>query len=98
LVVDANNRISNVGSDSVEYIRYYRTGNIGNYSDYRYEYGLDDSFSLSSEHVNTSNLKNYGFVSSTYNSYFSDYQITMFLILIGSFLFAMMFLNLRRSL
>lgn len=98
LETDESGRVVSVDDSDVEFIRYYRTTNIGNDNNYRYLYGVDDSFSLSSEHVNTSNLKNYGFSSSTYSSYYSDYQITMFLILIGSFLFAMMFLNLRRSL
>lgn len=77
---------------SVEYIRYYRTSTL---NEYNYDYGTDSSFSLSSSHINTSNIDSYGFSSSVHNQYYHEYIIRGLLILIVAFVFCKFLLSSR---
>lgn len=82
------------GSD-VQYLRYYRFGSGTSYQ-YTYEYGTDSTFSLTPFHMCTSNIKNFGFSSSTYQDYKYMYNGTCFMVFVGSILFVILISQLRR--
>lgn len=86
-----NNVVSS--SDPVEYIRYYREGNYG---DYQYEYGSDPNFSLFSAFINTSNINTYGFSSSVHNAYYFNFVVQSLLIFILALVFSKFLLGTRR--
>lgn len=77
------NRVQSVGS--VEYIRYYRPNNTG---DWIYDYGTDSSFSLTSSYINTSNIDSYGFSSSVFSAYYNEHVLRYLLLFILALVFA----------
>lgn len=90
--LELNNNVVR-SSDPVEYIRYYRESNYG---EYKYEYGSDPNFSLSSAFVNTSNINTYGFSSSVHNTYYFEFVVQSLLIFILAFVFSKFLLGTRR--
>lgn len=81
------------GTD-IEYIRYYRSGNVGN--SYLYRYGTDKNFKLNlNDYIVTSNI-NIGMTSSVYSDYRTNFNITYLLVIGVSLLFANMLTNFRR--
>lgn len=93
---NGKNGVVSVGDSSVEYIRYYRIDGSSYGSNYDYLYGVDSSFSLSSDYICTSNIEGFGFRSSTYEGYRTAYDNSIYLMVIGSFLMTLMIITLRR--
>ena len=88
---------SSVISDSlVEYIHYFRDGDIYN-SEYKYQYGTDSDFLLNSDSVNTSNIDGYGFKSPIFSTFEYENNVLNFFIFILGFLFILVLVRLRRS-
>ena len=87
---------STVTGSDIEYLRYYRAGSTGSYA-YTYEYGTDNSFSLTPSHMCTSNIKNFGFASSTYQEYKHYYDYSCFIVFAGSILFVILIQQLRKG-
>lgn len=83
-----------VSGTDIEYIRYYRTDN---YNSYTYQYGTDISFALNADNLCTSNIENYGFRSSAYDSFKLNDNVNKALVFIVAFLFVLMILRLRRD-
>lgn len=84
-----------VSGSEVQYLRYYRAGSGVSYQ-YTYQYGTDTSFKLTPSHMCTSNIKNFGFSSSTYQDYKYMYNGTCFMVFVGSVLFVVLISHLRR--
>ena len=82
------------GSD-VQYLRYYRDGSGTSYQ-YTYQYGTDSSFNLTPSHICTSNIRNFGFSSSTYQEYKHYYDYSCFIVFVGSVLLVFLISELRR--
>ena len=87
---------STVSGSDVQYLRYYRTG-TGTNNQYTYQYGTDSTFKLTPEHMCTSNLKNFGFSSSTYQQYKHYYDYSCFIVFVGSILFVILIQELKRG-
>lgn len=83
-----------VSGTDVEYIHYYRTDS---YNSYTYEYGTDVSFALNADNLCTSNIENYGFRSSAYETFKFNDNVNKSLVFILGFLFVIMILKLRRD-
>lgn len=86
---------SSVSGSDVQYLRYYRAGSGTSYQ-YTYQYGTDSSFKLTPSHMCTSNIKNFGFSSSTYQDYKQQYYGSCFMVFAGSVLFVVLISHLRR--
>lgn len=82
------------GTD-IHYIHYHRSTASG-YSNYVYDKGESETFSLSSNNVNTSSLSGYGFKSILHEEYKVYGDVLLFLTLLTSFFFVMMINSLRR--
>lgn len=87
---------SSVSGSDIQYLRYYRTGSGTSYQ-YTYEYGTDNSFNLTPSHMCTSNIRNFGFSSSTYQEFKYYYEFNCFIVFIGSILFVILISQLRRG-
>lgn len=85
-----------VEGSNINYIHYYRDTSSG-YNSYVYDTGAAETFSLVSEHVNTSSLAEYGFKSILHEEYKVYGDVLLFLTLITSFFFVIMLTNLRRA-
>lgn len=85
-----------VGTD-LEYFHLEVSGYSGNYAN-TYTYGVFDDFSLiTSDFVSTSNVPEYGFVSSSYNDFVLVREVIPICVLFASFLFVIMIVQLRRK-
>ena len=79
-----------VTGSNVEYIKYSSITDL-------YSYGKDTNFSLSSDYINTSNIKDYGFRSDLFSKYQIFEYIKIFLIVLTGFSLVIMFRSLRRN-
>lgn len=80
----------------VEFIHYSRSDSTGSYS-YSYQYSVDGTFTLIPDHVCTSNVPGFGFVSSPYQESKFYYDYSLFLVFLGSVLFVILIQHLRRG-
>lgn len=85
-----------VTGNDIEFLRYYRSGSTGSYA-YSYDYGTDSTFNLTPGHMCTSNIRNFGFSSSTYHEYKHYYDYSCFIVFVGSILFVILISQLRRG-
>lgn len=91
---DLENNNGIISGSDVEYIHYYRTDN---YNSYTYQYGTENSFGLNPDNLCTSNIENFGFRSSAYETFKLNDSIETALIFITGFLFVIMITRLRRD-
>ena len=91
---DLENNNGIISGSDVEYIHYYRTDNFNSYT---YRYGTDISFGLNPDNLCTSNIENFGFRSSAYETFKLNDNVNKSLIFILAFLFVIMILRLRRD-
>lgn len=87
---------TSVSGSDVQYLRYYRSGSGTSYS-YTYDYGTDSDFKLTPSHMCTSNIRNFGFSSSTYQEYKHYYDYNCFIVFVCSILFVILIQQLRRG-
>lgn len=79
-----------VTGSNIEYIKYSSIIDL-------YSYGKDSNFSLTSDHINTSNIRQYGFRSELFLKYQIFEYIKIFLIVLTGFGLVIMFRSLRRN-
>lgn len=91
---DLENNNGVISGSDVEYIHYYR---IDSYNSYTYQYGTDVSFGLNPDNLCTSNIDNFGFRSTAYETFKLNDNVNKSLIFILAFLFVIMILRLRRD-
>lgn len=91
---DLENNNGIISGSDVEYIHYYRTDN---YNSYTYQYGTEVSFGLNPDNLCTSNIENFGFRSSAYETFRLNDNVNKSLMFILAFLFVIMILRLRRD-
>ncbi len=83
---------SKVTAEDIKYVRYYRPSNT---STWQYYYGEDDTFSLTSAYLVTSNIKGFGTVSELFETYYYQRNLTILFIVITAFVLVIAFVSLK---
>ena len=83
---------SKVTAEDIKYVRYYRPSNNSNW---QYYYGEDDTFSLTSAYLVTSNIKGFGTVSELFETYYYQRNLTILFIVITAFVLVIAFVSLK---